>query len=230
MAQSTRPAEPNVARTSGNQRAAKRAIDLVGASIGLVVFAIPIAVIAALVRLTLGSPVIFHQKRPGLHGRLFEMYKFRTMRDLTDAAGNPLPDHARITPFGRFLRRSSLDELPELFNVLRGDMSLVGPRPLLVEYLGRYSPEQARRHEVQPGITGLAQINGRNTRSWDERLALDVWYVDHASLWLDAKILAQTAFRLVRGSEVGADGDLDVPKFQGNQNRTPVAPFTGVRR
>lgn len=196
-------------------RAAKRAVDLVGASTALVVFAIPMAVVAALVRLTLGSPVVFHQTRPGLHGRLFEMYKFRTMRDLKDAAGNELPDHLRITPLGRFLRRTSLDELPELVNVLRGEMSLVGPRPLLVEYLGRYSPEQARRHEALPGITGLAQINGRNTRSWDERLALDVWYVDNASLRLDARILLQTAFRLVRGTEVSADGDLDVPKFQG---------------
>ena len=196
-------------------RAAKRAVDLVGASTALVVFAIPMAVVAALVRLTLGSPVVFHQRRPGLHGRLFEMYKFRTMRDVKDAGGNELPDHVRITPLGRFLRRTSLDELPELVNVLRGEMSLVGPRPLLIEYLGRYSPEQARRHDALPGITGLAQINGRNTLSWDDRLALDVWYVDHASVWLDARILAQTAFRLVRGTEVSADGDLDVPKFQG---------------
>jgi len=215
---------------SGMQKVAKRAIDVAGASIGLVVLAIPIAIVAALVRLTLGTPVIFHQARPGLHGRLFAMYKFRTMRDLDDAAGNPLPDHVRITSFGRFLRRTSLDELPELINVLRGEMSLVGPRPLLVEYLERYSPEQARRHDVAPGITGLAQINGRNTLNWNDRLALDVWYVDHASLWLDARILVQTIVRLIRGSEVSADGDLDVPKFQGIQDRTPVAPFTGVRR
>jgi lipopolysaccharide/colanic/teichoic acid biosynthesis glycosyltransferase len=174
--------------------------------------------------------VVFRQARPGLHGRLFNMYKFRTMRDLTDAAGNALPDHARITPLGRFLRRTSLDELPELFNVLRGEMSLVGPRPLLVEYLDRYSPEQARRHDALPGITGLAQINGRNTLNWDDRLALDVWYVDHASLWLDARIVVQTAFRLVRGTDVSADGDLDVPRFQGTQDRTVVAPLTGVRR
>lgn len=219
-----------MARTSGIHRAAKRAIDLVGASIALVVFAIPMAVVAVLVRLTLGSPVVFHQRRPGLHGRLFEMYKFRTMRDMKDAAGNELPDHVRITPMGRFLRRTSLDELPELVNVLRGEMSLVGPRPLLIEYLGRYSPEQARRHDALPGITGLAQINGRNTLTWDDRLALDVWYVDHASLWLDARILVRTAFRLVRGTEVNADGDLDVPKFQGTQDRTLVAPLPGVRR
>jgi lipopolysaccharide/colanic/teichoic acid biosynthesis glycosyltransferase len=219
-----------VARTSGLQRTTKRAIDLLGASIALIVFAIPMAIVGALVRLTLGTPVVFRQTRPGLHGRLFEMYKFRTMRDLKDAAGNTLPDRDRITPFGRFLRRTSLDELPELINVMRGEMSLVGPRPLLVEYLTRYSPEQARRHDAKPGITGLAQINGRNTRSWDDRLALDVWYVDHASLWLDATILAQTLFRLVRGSEVSADGDLDVPKFRGTREHAPVAPSTGVRR
>ena len=212
------------------QRTAKRAIDLVGASIGLVVLAIPMAVVTALVRLTLGTPVVFRQTRPGLHGHLFEMYKFRTMRDLKDAGGNALPDQLRITPLGRFLRRTSLDELPELINVIRGEMSLVGPRPLLVEYLQRYSPEQSRRHDALPGITGLAQINGRNTLSWDDRLALDVWYVDHASLRLDARILAQTVFRLVRGSEVGADGDLDVPKFQGIRDDTPIAPLTGVRR
>ena len=215
---------------SGLQKAGKRVIDVAGASIGIVVLAIPSAIVAALVRLTLGTPVIFHQQRPGLHGRLFAMYKFRTMRDVYDAAGNPLSDQLRITRLGRFLRRTSLDELPELINVLRGEMSLVGPRPLLVEYLERYSAEQARRHDVAPGITGLAQINGRNTLNWNDRLALDVWYVDHASLWLDAKILVQTVIRLVRGSEVDADGDLDVPKFQGIQDRTPVAPFTGVRR
>jgi len=215
---------------SGLQKSGKRVIDVAGASIGIVVLAIPSAIVASLVRLTLGTPVIFHQQRPGLHGRLFAMYKFRTMRDVYDAAGNPLPDQLRITRLGRFLRRTSLDELPELVNVLRGEMSLVGPRPLLVEYLERYSAEQARRHDVAPGITGLAQINGRNTLNWNDRLALDVWYVDHASLWLDAKILAQTVIRLVRGSEVDADGDLDVPKFQGIQDRTPVAPFTGVRR
>ena len=215
---------------SGLQKAGKRAIDVAGASIGIVVLAIPIAIVAALVRLTLGTPVIFHQTRPGLRGRLFAMYKFRTMRDMYDAAGNPLPDQVRITRLGRFLRRTSLDELPELINVLRGEMSLVGPRPLLVEYLDRYSAEQARRHDVAPGITGVAQINGRNTLDWNDRLALDVWYVDHASLWLDARILVQTVIRMFRGSEVNPDGDLDVPKFQGIQDRPTVTPLTGVRR
>jgi lipopolysaccharide/colanic/teichoic acid biosynthesis glycosyltransferase len=198
---------------------AKRAIDLIGATFGLVIFAVPMACVGGLIRLTLGSPVIHRQTRPGLHARLFEIYKFRTMRDLNDAAGNPLPDRLRITPLGRFLRRTSLDELPELLNVLRGEMSLVGPRPLRVDYLEKYSPEQARRHDVMPGITGLAQINGRNTLNWDERLALDVWYVDHASLWLDLKILMKTAVKVVRAADVDADGDLDVPRFQGTQNR-----------
>jgi sugar transferase EpsL len=211
-------------------RPLKRAIDLVGGSLGLVVFAIPMAVIAAFVRLTHGSPVIFRQTRPGLHGRLFQIYKFRTMRDANDTAGNPLPDRLRATTLGRFLRRTSLDELPELVNVLLGEMSLVGPRPLRVEYLDRYSPEQARRHDVMPGITGLAQINGRNALSWDNRLALDVWYVDHASVWLDLKILVLTFFTLVRGSDVSADGDLDVPMFQGSTDHGQVAPLTGVKR
>lgn len=205
----------------------KRGIDLMGASFGLLVFAIPMAVIAAAVRLTLGSPVIYRQTRPGFRGRLFRIYKFRTMRDATDAAGNPLLDGLRITPLGRFLRRTSLDELPELVNVLRGEMSLVGPRPLLVEYLDRYSPEQSRRHDVLPGVTGLAQVRGRNTLNWEHRLALDVWYVDHANPWLDLKILLQTVFKLMGRTEVSADGDLDVPRFQGTTDRGPASLFPG---
>jgi sugar transferase EpsL len=210
------------------QSKAKRAIDLIGASAGLVVLGIPMACIAVLVRLTLGSPVIYRQPRPGLHGRTFDIYKFRTMVDATDANGDPLPNRLRITPVGRFLRRTSLDELPELVNVLRGEMSLVGPRPLRTFYLDRYTPEQARRHDVMPGITGWAQINGRNTLTWDERLALDIWYVDHASVWLDLKILMQTFFALVRGADDTDDG-LDVPEFLGTADPSR-APFTEVKR
>ena len=210
------------------QSKAKRAIDLIGASAGLVVLGIPMACIAVLVRLTLGSPVIYRQPRPGLHGRTFDIYKFRTMVDATDANGDPLPNRLRITPVGRFLRRTSLDELPELVNVVRGEMSLVGPRPLRTFYLDRYTPEQARRHDVMPGITGWAQINGRNTLTWDERLALDIWYVDHASVWLDLKILMQTFFALVRGADDTDDG-LDVPEFLGTADPSR-APFTEVKR
>jgi len=209
--------------------AVKRTLDLAGSVTGLVVFAIPMAVVAALIRLTLGSPVIYRQPRPGLHGRTFDIYKFRTMRDTTDAAGNLLPNRLRVTALGRFLRRASLDELPELINVLRGEMSLVGPRPLRVEYLERYTPEQARRHDVLPGITGWAQINGRNTLNWDERLAFDIWYVDHASVWLDLKILMRTVFSLFGHDDASADG-LDVPEFLGTTRRDRSAPLTGVER
>jgi sugar transferase EpsL len=210
--------------------APKRAIDLAGSVVGLVVCAIPMACIALLIRRSLGSPVIYRHPRPGLHGRVFQMYKFRTMRDAFDAANNPLPDRLRITPLGRFLRRTSLDELPELINVLRGDMSLVGPRPLLIEYLPRYSPEQARRHDALPGITGWAQVHGRNALDWNDRLALDVWYVDHASLRLDLKILARTVLRVVRRADVSAEGDLDVPRFMGSQQHGQRAALTEARR
>jgi len=210
------------------QRTVKRAIDLMAASVGLLVLGIPMALIALVVRLKLGSPVIYRQERPGLHGKTFEILKFRTMVDATDDDGNPLPNRVRITPVGHFLRRTSLDELPELINVLRGEMSLVGPRPLRTFYLDRYTPEQARRHDVMPGITGWAQINGRNTLTWDERLALDIWYVDHASVWLDLKILMQTFFALVRGADDTDDG-LDVPEFLGTADPSR-APFTEVKR
>jgi lipopolysaccharide/colanic/teichoic acid biosynthesis glycosyltransferase len=169
--------------------------------------------IALLVWRTMGRPVLFRQARPGLHGKPFVMYKFRTMRDLRDAEGNLLPDEARLTPFGRWLRTTSLDELPELVNVLRGEMSLVGPRPLLMEYLERYTPEQARRHEVKPGITGWAQIHGRNNLSWEERLRLDVWYVDHWSLWLDLKILWRTLWMVLRREGISAQGHATMPRF-----------------
>ena len=182
------------------QFAIKRLIDVVGAAAGLCVLAPLLFVIAVLVRRDLGRPVLFRQVRPGRGGRPFTMYKFRTMRDLRDARGRPLPDAERLTPLGRLLRRFSLDELPELWNVLRGDMSLVGPRPLLMEYLPRYTPEQARRHEVRPGITGLAQVLGRNALPFSRRLALDVQYVDRFSLWFDIKILWWTLWKVPAGT------------------------------
>jgi lipopolysaccharide/colanic/teichoic acid biosynthesis glycosyltransferase len=156
-----------------------------------------ILVVALLVRCKLGAPVFFRQKRPGLRGGIFEIIKFRTMTNARDAQGNLLPDSDRLTPFGRWLRRTSLDELPELFNVLRGEMSLVGPRPLLIQYLPRYSPEQGRRHEVQPGITGLAQVKGRNNITWEDKFRLDVWYVDNLTWWLDIKILFLTLGKVI---------------------------------
>lgn len=172
--------------------------------------------VAVLVRVKLGSPVFFRQVRPGLHGRSFCMLKFRTMRDAYDGEGRMLPDRERLTPLGRFLRSTSLDELPELWNVLKGEMSLVGPRPLLVEYLPLYTPEQARRHEVRPGITGWAQVNGRNAITWDEKFKLDVWYVDHASLWLDFRILFMTLKKVFFREGINAGNDLPMPKFTGS--------------
>lgn len=195
----------------------KRALDLLGAALGLCVFALPMLLIAACVRLRLGSPVLFRQTRPGLQGRLFVIYKFRTMRETRDAEGNLLGDDERLTRLGRFLRATSLDELPELFNVLKGDMSLVGPRPLLLEYLERYTPEQRRRHEVRPGITGWAQVKGRNELSWEERFALDVWYVDHRSLRLDLVILLLTAGKVLRREGVRAPGHATMPPFEGSR-------------
>lgn len=174
-----------------------------------------IAVVAVLIRWKLGSPVLFRQVRPGLCGRPFEMIKFRTMRDALDRAGQPLPDSERLTGLGRALRASSLDELPELWNVVRGDMSLVGPRPLLMDYLPLYTPLQARRHEVRPGITGWAQVNGRNALGWDDKFRLDVWYVDNRSFWLDLKILALTAWKVVRRDGISAAGEATMPRFTG---------------
>lgn len=195
----------------------KRLFDIVVSSAVLVVASPLLAVVALLVRVRLGAPVLFRQTRPGLNGAPFEMIKFRTMRDATDEAGNPLPDAERMTPLGRWLRATSLDELPELWNVLRGDMSLVGPRPLLMEYLPLYWGDQARRHEVRPGITGWAQVNGRNTISWEERFALDVWYVDNRSFWLDLKILAMTAGRVVAREGISERGEATMSKFQGKR-------------
>jgi lipopolysaccharide/colanic/teichoic acid biosynthesis glycosyltransferase len=195
----------------------KRIMDVVGATCGLIVLATPMAIIALLIRVRLGAPVLHRATRPGLHGEPFMMYKFRTMRDLRDVDGRPLPDAARITPLGRWLRRTSLDELPELYNVLRGEMSLVGPRPLCVEYLSLYTPEQARRHEVLPGITGLAQIQGRNAVAWESRFQYDVWYVEHASPALDLAIIGRTVLQLLQRQGVSEDGDVDVPSFQGSR-------------
>lgn len=205
---------------SGPANTLKRTLDFTGAGIGLILISPLLAFIAVSICACMGRPVFFRQKRPGYRGRLFTVVKFRTMINAYDREGRPLSDKARITSLGRLLRRTSLDELPQLLNVLSGDMSLVGPRPLLPEYLNRYTPQQARRHEVQPGITGLAQIKGRNALSWDERFALDVWYVDHQSLLLDLRILLQTVVSLLRRDGVSAEGDLDVPSFTGSLSAT----------
>jgi lipopolysaccharide/colanic/teichoic acid biosynthesis glycosyltransferase len=202
-------------RQAGVRLFLKRCIDKAAAAAGLLVLAPVMVVTALVVRVTLGSPVLFRQVRPGLGGRLFELVKFRTMLDMKDADGNPLLDEQRLTRVGRFLRATSLDELPQLWNVLRGEMSLVGPRPLLVEYLPRYSSEQARRHDVLPGLTGWAQINGRNALDWDERFRLDVWYVGHWSLALDMKILVLTLLRVVQRRGVSFAGEATMFKFLG---------------
>lgn len=193
----------------------KRFFDIMASGLGLLILAPVVAILAWQIHKKLGSPVFFRQIRPGLHGKSFQMVKFRTMRDALDSDGKPLPDSERMTPFGSFLRAASLDELPELWNVLKGDMSLVGPRPLLMEYLPLYSPEQARRHEVRPGVTGWAQVNGRNALSWEEKFRLDVWYVDHRSFWLDLKILALTVKKVFVREGISAEGEATMPKFTG---------------
>jgi lipopolysaccharide/colanic/teichoic acid biosynthesis glycosyltransferase len=197
----------------------KRLLDVIVAAAALLLLSPVILVTAAAIAIALGSPVLFRQERPGLHGKPFMMLKFRSMRDAADRHGNPLPDADRLTPFGRMLRASSLDELPSLWNVLVGEMSLVGPRPLLMEYLPLYSAEQARRHQVRPGLTGLAQVSGRNALSWDEKFALDVWYVDHRSFMLDLKILFRTVLKVVSRHGINADGEATMPKFQGSRSR-----------
>ncbi|WP_312954697.1 sugar transferase [Stutzerimonas nitrititolerans] len=194
----------------------KRLFDIVASALGLLMLSPVIAVVGWHIRRKLGSPVLFRQIRPGLNGLPFAMIKFRTMRDAVDGAGNPLPDSERMTPFGGFLRASSLDELPELWNVLKGDMSLVGPRPLLMEYLPLYSAEQYRRHEVRPGVTGWAQINGRNALSWEEKFKLDVWYVDNQSFWLDLKILFLTIRKVIIRDGISATGEATMSKFKGS--------------
>lgn len=195
----------------------KRALDILGAAIGLIVFSPILIVVSLMIRREMGSPVLFRQTRPGLHGKPFQMIKFRTMRNATDAEGKPLPDAERLTKLGQFLRSSSLDELPELWNVLKGEMSLVGPRPLLMEYLPLYSEEQARRHEVRPGVSGWAQVNGRNAISWDEKFALDVWYVDNRSFLLDLKVIWLTIRKVIKRDGISAAGEATMPKFEGNK-------------
>ncbi|MFY0992441.1 sugar transferase [Halomonas sp. C05BenzN] len=194
---------------------AKRCLDLLVSGMALLLLSPLLLGVALLVRWHLGSPVLFPQTRPGLEGRPFEMLKFRTMREACDARGVSLPNAERMTPFGRWLRATSLDELPELWNVLKGDMSLVGPRPLLMEYLSLYTPRQARRHEVKPGVTGWAQVNGRNAISWEEKFELDVWYVDHRSLWLDLRILMLTLRKVLRREGIAHAGDVAMPRFRG---------------
>jgi lipopolysaccharide/colanic/teichoic acid biosynthesis glycosyltransferase len=194
----------------------KRTFDIVGSGLGLVVFSPAMAIIGELVRSRIGSPVLFRQVRAGQHGEAFEILKFRTMRDAYDVSGAPLPDSERMTPFGEWLRSTGLDELPELWNVFKGEMSLVGPRPLLMDYLPRYSPVQARRHETKPGITGWAQVNGRNAISWEERFRLDVWYVDNQSLRLDLKIIAMTLSKVWRREGINAEGNSTMPRFMGS--------------
>ncbi len=193
----------------------KRLFDTTLAALALMLLAVPLCVLAMVVRQKLGAPVLFRQMRPGLHGRPFEMLKFRTMTDARDERGVPLPDAMRLTPLGRWLRATSLDELPELWNVLKGDMSLVGPRPLLMEYLPLYSAEQARRHEVRPGITGWAQVNGRNAVSWEDKFRMDVWYVDHRSIWLDIKILWLTVRKVLAREGISAANEATMRKFTG---------------
>lgn len=194
----------------------KRGIDVMGAGLGLIVLSPFLLLIILAIRIKMGKPVLFRQMRPGLCGKPFYMYKFRTMTNEKNADGELLPDEMRLTKLGRFLRSTSLDELPELFNVLRGDMSLVGPRPLLMQYLDHYTPEQARRHEVKPGITGWAQVNGRNAISWEEKFALDVWYVDNWSLWLDIRIIAITIGKVFRREGISARGEATMPEFRGS--------------
>ena len=193
----------------------KRMIDIVGASFALFLLSPLLLALAVLIRQNMGSPILFRQARPGLHGKSFEMIKFRSMRDTIGPDGMPLPDGDRITTLGKKLRSTSLDELPSLWNVIKGDLSLVGPRPLLMEYLPLYSSEQARRHTVRPGITGWAQINGRNAISWEQKFALDTWYVDNRSIWLDFRIMWMTVHRIIIRDGISAEGEATMPKFRG---------------
>jgi sugar transferase EpsL len=200
----------------------KRLFDLISSAAGLIAINPLLVVLAVLVRLKLGSPILFRQQRPGLGGKAFVIYKFRTMTDQRDASGNLLPDSQRLPAFGRFLRNTSFDELPELLNVLKGDMSIVGPRPLMMKYLGRYSPEQARRHEVKPGITGWAQINGRNAISWEDKFKLDVWYVDNRTFWLDVKIILKSIWMVIAREGITQQGRATMDEFMGTPQNDAV--------
>ncbi len=194
----------------------KRLVDVLGGIVGLAVASPIMLAIAAAIGLAMGRPILFRQKRPGLRGKPFVLYKFRTMSLESDPSGRPLPDDQRLHRIGRMLRSTSLDELPELLNVVRGDMSLVGPRPLLMEYLDRYSPEQARRHEVRPGLTGWAQVNGRTAVTWEQKFALDVWYVDHQSFWVDLRIIMTTIVKVIRRDGISQEGRATADEFLGN--------------
>ncbi|OBA10416.1 sugar transferase [Acinetobacter calcoaceticus] len=194
----------------------KRLLDIIIASIALILLSPLYFYVVYKVKKNLGSPVLFRQVRPGLHGKPFEMIKFRTMKDATDPEGNPLPDSERLTPFGKMLRSTSLDEMPELWNVIKGDMSIVGPRPLLMEYLPLYNKEQAKRHDVRPGMTGHAQVNGRNAIGWEEKFKLDTWYVENRSLWLDFKIMLQTVKKVIAKDDINEAGEATMSKFTGS--------------
>ena len=197
----------------------KRLLDIIIASIALILLSPLYAFVAYKVKKNLGSPVLFRQVRPGLNGKPFEMIKFRTMKDAVDVAGNPLPDSERLTPFGKMLRSTSLDEMPELWNVIKGDMSVVGPRPLLMEYLPLYNEEQAKRHDVRPGMTGHAQVNGRNAISWEEKFKLDTWYVENQSTVLDFKIMFKTVQKVIAKDDISAEGEATMTRFTGSNNK-----------
>ena len=197
----------------------KRLLDIIIATTALILLSPLYAFVAYKVKKNLGSPVLFRQVRPGLHGKPFEMIKFRTMKDAVDAQGNPLPDSERLTAFGKMLRSTSLDEMPELWNVIKGDMSVVGPRPLLTEYLPLYTAEQAKRHHVRPGMTGHAQVNGRNAIGWEEKFKLDTWYVENQSTLLDFKIMFKTVHKVIAKDDISAEGDATMPKFTGNAKK-----------
>ncbi|WP_441367249.1 sugar transferase [Acinetobacter lwoffii] len=200
----------------------KRLLDIIIASIALILLSPLYAFVAYKVKKNLGSPVLFRQVRPGLHGKPFEMIKFRTMKDAVDEQGNPLPDSERLTPFGQMLRSTSLDEMPELWNVIKGDMSIVGPRPLLMEYLPLYNEEQAKRHNVRPGMTGHAQVNGRNAISWEEKFKLDTWYVENQSIWLDFKIMFKTVHKVLAKDDISAEGEATMTRFTGSQRKDEI--------